>query len=53
MLVGTDVPDERREVVDICGGTSLISSTIISLGAYHLLELRRKIDSACCFSFAF
>lgn len=42
MLSGTDVRDELCEVAEICGGTSLISSTIISSGVHHLHELRRK-----------
>lgn len=43
MLLGTDVPDELREVAEICSGTSLISSAIISCGVHHLHELRRRI----------
>lgn len=43
MLLGTDVPDELCEVAEICGGTSLISSAIISCGVHHLRKPRRKI----------
>lgn len=43
MLLGTDVPDELCEVAEICSGTSLISSAIISCGVHHLHELRKKI----------
>lgn len=43
MLLGTDVPDELCEVAEICSGTSLISSAIISCGVHHLHELKRKI----------
>lgn len=43
VLLGTDVPDELSEVAEECCGTSLISSTIISLGVRRLHELRGKI----------
>lgn len=42
MLLGTDVPDELCEVAEICNGTSLISSAIISCGVHHLRELGRE-----------
>lgn len=55
MLLGTDVPDELCEVAEICGGTSLISSAIISCGVHHLHELKKKvklllflISCTCC-----
>lgn len=36
------MPDELCEVLEICDGTSLISSAIISCGVHHLHELRRR-----------
>lgn len=36
------MPDELCEVAEICSGTSLIGSAIISCGVHHLQELRRK-----------
>lgn len=34
------MPDELCEVVEMCNGTSLISSTIVNRGVHHLCELR-------------
>lgn len=36
------MPDELCEVAEICNGTSLISSAIISCEVHRLRELRRK-----------
>lgn len=36
------MPDELCEVAEICSGTSLISSAIISCRVHHLRELGRK-----------
>lgn len=50
------MPDELCEVAEICDGTSLISSSIISCRVHHLRPLRRTrevIDSVLSFCFFF
>lgn len=47
------MPDELCEVLEICDGTGLISSAIISCGVHHLHELRRRKKRSFVFQLLF